>query len=133
MEHFIRDGFAVPPGTEISISHTGFDSKIIIGKPDVFEFEIEFQVSNYGPHPPTGHPVNLQNPRQVESADILIHFDAEFDFPDNRDSEYEKHRQYAESIVEVLREGGMQSTSMSSYRIESCTRLNPNSTKYEVG
>lgn len=105
MEHFIRDGFAVPPGTEISISHTGFDSKIIIEKPDVFEFEIEFQVSNYGPHPPTGHPVNLQNPRQVESADILIHFDAEFDFPDNRDSEYEKHRQYAESIVEMLREG----------------------------
>jgi len=41
---------------------------------------------------------------------------------------------YAESIVEVLREGwDAEHFWASSYRIESCTRLNPNSTKYEVG
>lgn len=104
MEHFIHDGFAVPPDTEISITHGGFDSTITIEKSDVFKFEINFQASSYGPHPPSGHPVNLQNPRQVESADILIHFDAKFGFPDKQDPDYDKHQQYAESIVEMLRE-----------------------------
>ncbi|WP_158598783.1 helix-turn-helix domain-containing protein [Haloarcula sp. Atlit-120R] len=104
MDHFVHNGFAVPSGTEISITHTTIDSTILIEKPEVFEFEIKFIVSNYGPHPPTGHPVNLQNPSQVESADIRIQFDAVFGFPDKRDPDYEKHRQYAESIVQMLRE-----------------------------
>ena len=104
MDHFIHDGFAVPPETDISITHSTFDSTILIEKPGIFEFEVEFRVSNYGPHPPTGHPVNLREPSQVESADIMIQFNAEFGFPDSRDSHYEKHRQYANSIVEMLRE-----------------------------
>lgn len=104
MEHFVHDGFAVPPETDISITHSGFESTIHIEKPEIFEFEVKFRVSNHGPHPPTGHPVNLQEPSQVESADIMIHFNAEFGFPDNRDLAYEKHRQYAKSIVQMLRE-----------------------------
>lgn len=104
MEQFIHEGFAVPPGTEISFSHDMASSIILIEKPDIFEFEIKFIVSGYGPGPPSGHPVNIRNPSQIESAEILIYFDAEFGFPDKQDPDYEKHRQYAESIIQMLRE-----------------------------
>jgi hypothetical protein len=104
MEHFIHDGFAVPLGTEISITHDTTNSTILIEKPGIFELKIKFMVSSYAPRPPSGHPANIRNPEQVESAEILIHFDAEFGYPDKQDPDYEKHRQYAESIVQMLRE-----------------------------
>lgn len=104
MEHFIHDGFAVPSGTNVSITHDIMDSTIVIEKADVFEFEIKFVVSGYSIGPPSGHPVNLPNQSQVESAEILIYFDAKFGFPDKQDPDYEMHRQYAESIVQMLRE-----------------------------
>lgn len=104
MEQFIHDGFAVPAGTEISVNHSNIHSTIRIEKPNIFEFTIEFEYSSSGPGMPPGHPVIIQNPSQVESAEIMINFDAKFGYPDTRDPNYENHRQYAKTIVEILRD-----------------------------